>query len=125
METSLTYTQSEFDFLCQSISAKFDKGVAKELSQAIHDLHSPEVFQEQLIHKKYLDQEVTSLLRNNMPFGEAKVFVLYYEGRFIEFNFCTRHLKTFLYKTQLREMPLLINTYFINVLASWRLKIAK
>jgi hypothetical protein len=124
METIITYTISDINLLCQSLAAIYDSFIAKDFKDAISNPHG--LSSERALYTKHLTADESWELRCREPYGETKVFVIFYnQGGHLEFDFCTRHLKNFLYKTDLIEMPLLLNTYFIGTLASWRLKIAK
>jgi hypothetical protein len=126
METSRTYTESEINLLCHSLKHEYDDHLATDIRRAICDIGSPDpLLKERCLHHKYLDTETSSVMGNYMHYGEGRSFVIFYNRLHLDFEFWIRHLKHFLYKAELKEMPLMINTYFIKTLASWRLQIAK
>jgi len=121
METIL-YTTTEIDLLCQSLTNSFDEFMAEDIRKAITGLISFE----RVLYRRHLNADESWELRCREPLGESRLFVLLYnQGGHLDFEFCTRHLRNFLYRTELVEMPLLLNTRFISIIASWRLQIAK
>lgn len=126
MGTTLLYTKPEIDLLYQSLMHEYTVSLADDVRRAIRDIDSPDILlKERCLLHAHLDTETSSRLENQWLFGESRVFVIFYDRPNLDFEFWTRHLKNFLYKTELRKMPLMINTYFIKTLASWRLQIAK
>jgi hypothetical protein len=126
METSIAYTQAEIDLLCHSLKHEYDEYLADDLRRAIRDIDNhEELLKERRLHHKYMDIETSSVTGNYMLYGEGRSFVIFYNRLHLDFEFWIRHLKHFLYKAELKDMPLMINTYFVKTLASWRLQIAK
>jgi hypothetical protein len=123
METLTLYTDSEINLLIQILGKCQDSYLIEDFRKAITNPCT--LSSEQILYKRYLSTDESWDLRCREPYGEAKVFALFYDGGHLTFQFCTRHLKYFLYKADLADMPLLLNTHFIGILASWRLQIAK
>jgi hypothetical protein len=126
--TTISFTSSELELLNDKLIYKTDKYTAADIIKAIleittniKNLYSSEqcFFSENISNKEYPTIETQELT------GEGEVFVLFDDRGSLTFKFCTRHLKKFLLRKTLREMPLFINSLFISLLASWRLQIAK
>jgi len=126
MGSTITYTLVELDLLCRAISSNFDRCCLSNIRKIIKSFNNPNnslIQNDEVIYSTSLG--MLDEFKNYEPYGEGKVFVLYYSMNSLEFYFCTRHLKRFLFDFTLYDMPLLINIHFISVLATWRLKISK
>jgi len=123
-KVSKSYSTNELEVLFQLLKnghrkEYFIKNLIYQLKQALDPTYGFEttIFNRYLPPGMYQDQE---------PYGESIYFVIFHEHHStLHFNFCSRHLNNFLYRATLREMPLLINTYFIGTFAKWRLQIGK
>ena len=128
MDKSLTYTSSEVDMLLSDFLKESNDKIPLSiygLKTILEVINKLEETNEQTIFSKILSKKRAAEYMEIEPYGEGKVFTILYDRGMLEFKFCTRHLKRFLYEYSLEDMPLLINTYFIGILAIWRLKIAK
>jgi len=123
MKTNVIYTSSEIDLLYREVTSNFNKYCARDIKESIQNFNNQLKPDDKVIYSIFLG--IANEFTNYEPYGEGKVFVLFYSMNSMEFSFCTRHLKKFLFEYTLEDMPLLMNTHFIGTLATWRMKIAK
>lgn len=119
-----SYSNNELGILFQLLKDKYKEELfLLDLLTNLKMFLNPTNSSELTIFSRYIKEDP---YKSYEPYGESKYFVLFYVGsNSLDFQFCSRHLNNFLHQATLREMPLLINTYFISTFAKWRLQIGK
>lgn len=127
--SDLNYTKEDLNLLEYMLKDAGKKSniipdATGDILKAIEHIMRGEDQLEHALYTRQMSKKEKEEYKLYEPFGEPTYFVIMSFAGDLSFNFYKRHLIRLL-RADLSEMPLLMNTELVGVIANWRLKIGK